>query len=48
MCPVTPMYISIHPTHSLSTIKGLVTYQTGSIIFKHQDPQRTLLLNRTY
>jgi hypothetical protein len=24
MCPVTPMRISIHPTHSLNTIKGLI------------------------
>jgi hypothetical protein len=26
MCPMTPVCISIHPTHSLGTIKGIITY----------------------
>ena len=29
MCPVTPMRISIHPTHSLNTIKGVLQVRCG-------------------
>ena len=39
MCPMTPVYISIHPTHSLNTIKGLIIYQTEPIRRNHQDTQ---------